>query len=106
MRENKRAVVKRSPFLLKRFFLLSVDFRLVTFFRVSNRFPQFRRRVRHVDVIDSERRERIHDGVGDGWRGAVRAGFADALDAERIKRIGRYRFPGGTLAPAARAHYA
>jgi hypothetical protein len=39
-------------------------------------------------MIDAERRERVHYGVGDGRWGAVGAAFADAFDAQRIKGIG------------------
>ncbi len=42
-------------------------------------------------MIDAERRERVHHGVGDRRRGAVGAAFADAFDAQRIKGIRRNR---------------
>src|SRR5712692_1666629 len=41
---------------------------------------------RHLDVLDAEMRERVHDRVGDRRHGADAAGLARALDAERVGR--------------------
>src|SRR5206468_5712283 len=46
---------------------------------------------RHVEVRDTERRERVDDRVDHRRREADRPGLADSLDAERIVRRGRVR---------------
>ena len=50
-------------------------------FRSPDRFPKLGRRVGHVDVIDAQRRQRVHHGVGHRRRRAVGAGFADTFDS-------------------------
>src|SRR6516162_1308510 len=39
--------------------------------------------------LDTEGRERVADGIGDGRRRRDRAAFADPLHAERVERRGR-----------------
>src|SRR6266478_1858815 len=45
---------------------------------------------RHFDVTDAERGEGVDQRVADGRQGADIAGFAGALDAQRV-RFGRHR---------------
>jgi hypothetical protein len=47
----------------------------------------------HFDVANAERGEGIDEGVGDGREGTDIAGFAGALDAERVG-LGRHRIAG------------
>jgi hypothetical protein len=78
--KNARAATNRSPRRVVIPIHLTFVCCLVFPFDISNGFPQFRRRVRHIDMIDSQRSERVHDGVRNGWRSAVCTGFADAFD--------------------------
>src|SRR5262249_53075456 len=65
----------------------SLRLRLTFTLRSLHRFPQLRRRVRHVDMVDAQGRQCVHHGVGDGGGRAVAAGFSDALGAERMERV-------------------
>ena len=47
----------------------------------SQRLPQARRRERHVELRDAERRQRVDGGVDDGGRNADAPGLAHALGA-------------------------
>ena len=67
------------------------------FFCFPKCLPQLRRGVGHIDVIDAQRRQSVHHGVGDRrWR-AIGAGLADAFDAQGIKGIRRYGFSQNKL---------
>src|SRR5262245_42315093 len=60
-----------------------------------DRLPHALRGERHdLDVIDSERGQRINHRVDDGRRRRDRAGLARALDAERVHRRRRHRAVG------------
>src|SRR5262249_32687442 len=50
--------------------------------------PNPMRRVRQVQLMNPERREGVHDRVGDGRNGPGSAGFTGALCAKRIARRG------------------
>src|SRR5450759_4106624 len=58
-------------------------------FRRLHRLPHALRRRRHFDIPDAERRERVDDRVDHRRRRADRAGFAAALDPERVVRARR-----------------
>ena len=59
--------------------------------RRLDRFPQLRRRVRHIEMVNAQGGKRVHHGVGDRrWR-AVAAGLAHPLDTERMEGIRRHR---------------
>src|SRR5262249_53896064 len=68
----------------------SLRLRLLCTLRGLNRFPQLRRCVRHIDMVDAQGRQRVHHGVSDCGGRAVAAGFADTLDAERMEGIRRH----------------
>ena len=53
--------------------------------------PHLRRRERHVDVADTERLQRVDDGVHDGSAATDRRRLAHALHAERVVRRRRDR---------------
>ncbi len=58
--------------------------------RPPDRLPYPCRGRRHVDAVDAEGLQRVDDGVDHrGW-GADGAGFADALDPERIGLAGHF----------------
>src|SRR5438445_336369 len=54
--------------------------------RLTKTPPDLLRRQRHVDVADPEGREGVHDGGDERRRRHARAGFADALRAQRVER--------------------
>src|SRR5262245_45604565 len=58
--------------------------------RARDRFPHPRWRCRHVDTVDPERLERVDERIDYRWRRTDRAGFADALDPERIGLAGHF----------------
>src|SRR5215510_8441335 len=55
-------------------------------------------------MIDAERGQRIHHGIGHCRRRAVGAGFADTFDSQRIERIRCYGFAQSESRHIARAH--
>ena len=67
--------------------------RLIFSLGALNQCPQFGCGVGHIDMLNSQRRESVRHCVGDRWRRAVGAAFADTFDAEGVKRIGRDGFP-------------
>src|SRR5690349_23277104 len=56
--------------------------------RGLNRLPDALRRQRHVDMLDAQRRERIHNRVDHRLAGGDGAGLTDALDARQVVRAG------------------
>src|SRR5919108_6403566 len=55
------------------------------------RRPEFRGGVRHVDVVDTERSQRVHDRVGHRRGRTVASGFAHTLDTQRVKWVRCHR---------------
>src|SRR5262252_4165915 len=66
--------------------------------RGSQQPPYLFRRIRRIGVLDPERRQGVHHGVGDGGGDADGAALADTLGAQRVE--GR----GGRLELAADVH--
>src|SRR3989449_4951700 len=60
----------------------------------TERTPHALATERHVEMTDAERRQRVHDGIDGGRRGADRRGLADALGAERVERRRRHGLSG------------
>src|SRR5258708_19913679 len=52
--------------------------------RVMHLFPEPVGACGHVDVLDTERRERVANGIDDRCAGCYGAGLADALHAQRV----------------------
>src|SRR5262249_47907820 len=60
-------------------------------FSCADRLPQLRRCVRHIDVLNAERRKRVHDRICHRGRCAVGTAFAHAFDTDGTERIRRDR---------------
>ena len=53
-------------------------------------FPQLRRRVWHIDMVNAQGRQCVHHGVGHRGGRAIAASLTDTLDPERMERIWRH----------------
>src|SRR5208282_1383609 len=57
---------------------------LTLLLRVADRAPDFFGFVRHVDMADAERLERIEHGADNAWRRTDGSRLADAFDAQHV----------------------